>query len=382
MGWLYVPELAASISESPSPSPTIAPSLTWRGKPLPPRRWPALWRTVPWLKRLSGTIFSPSTADAGVEQWISSLRVSRVSRGASLASGAELRTTDGSGRESLPLFATLSRGESFWRTCQVSLTGEREKSSETWPRSGSMRSGTSFLRPRRARHIAAIGSSFWPTTQESDWKAKSCSRDFALSNRMLTDWPTPQAHDTHQRGNTEADGHYYEHDLSNAGENWPTPKEQNIRDYSPKRDDLASIGTEWQTPQTDSFRSRSGKRIDEAGLDRQAKLWATPMAADDGHKVTIASHQTGPIGQSATFSRQAERTFAAGGPFSDLPPICYLLSRPKKKLSPRFAEWMMGLPTDWSLQCDTELTDYGPVVTAWFRSQRRMLSSLLRDDWG
>jgi len=53
-------------------------------------------------------------------------------------------------------------------------------------------------------------------------KAQICFENAA----MLAAWPTPQTHDVTERGNTEADHHYFPHDLSNAVKlaAWPTPQ--------------------------------------------------------------------------------------------------------------------------------------------------------------
>lgn len=72
--WLYVPsacapELEPSTSESPG-SPTYEPWLTLSGKPSQrPFSWRG-WRTRPWIRLLSGTTWSPSTAQRGVDAWI------------------------------------------------------------------------------------------------------------------------------------------------------------------------------------------------------------------------------------------------------------------------------------------------------------------------
>ena len=62
MGWLYVPGLRVSNSDSSSPSEIpIAPSVTWKGRPLRLSYWPAVWKKAVSKWRLSGTISNPST---------------------------------------------------------------------------------------------------------------------------------------------------------------------------------------------------------------------------------------------------------------------------------------------------------------------------------
>ena len=109
MGWHFVPGLVASSSDSTSPSASsTAPWCTSSG--MPTRRPPSWrgWKTRPWIQRLWPTILNPSTAERGVEQWISSLRDSRVSPLPPPANGSAPRTSDGSGRRSPGSFATSS----------------------------------------------------------------------------------------------------------------------------------------------------------------------------------------------------------------------------------------------------------------------------------
>ena len=52
------------------------------------------------------------------------------------------------------------------------------------------------------------------------------------SGNAYIGWPTPQAHDTHERGNTMADHHHYPHDLPNAAQmaGWATPTSRDHKD--------------------------------------------------------------------------------------------------------------------------------------------------------
>lgn len=61
------------------------------------------------------------------------------------------------------------------------------------------------------------------------------------------------------------------------------------------------MASKWQTPGTDSFRTRGGERSDEAGLDRQAKLWATPPTQDAANNggPSQALRKTAPLNKQA-----------------------------------------------------------------------------------
>lgn len=70
----------------------------------------------------------------------------------------------GSGASSSAWFARWSPSMCEWKTPQTSLLSDSETFSETWPRSGSMRAGTCYLRPTSAHTISVSASgSLLPT---------------------------------------------------------------------------------------------------------------------------------------------------------------------------------------------------------------------------
>lgn len=78
----------------------------------------------------------------------------------------------GSGRKSLDLLANYNRESSSWRTSQICLqeTGDLglAEFSETWPRSGMMRSGTAYRLPLSELHTVETGCGLWPTPNKSN----------------------------------------------------------------------------------------------------------------------------------------------------------------------------------------------------------------------
>ena len=77
-------------------------------------------------------------------------------------------TRNGSCRTSSASFANYDPDTSSWKTFQDSLFTGPEKFSETWPRSGTMRSGiASRLRPS-VPYISEIGSFYLPTMVADD----------------------------------------------------------------------------------------------------------------------------------------------------------------------------------------------------------------------
>jgi hypothetical protein len=215
--WLYVPsgawrsapEPAGSSWKFGSPSaPATALWPTLSGTPSPrPFSWRG-WRTRPWIKLLSGTTWPPSTADRGVADWISSLPASPARPSAPPAAGGASRTTGGSGPTSPGWFAkqrhgscSSSRCRDCWYQPQASLL-DSGTFCETWPRSGSMRSGACYRRPPLAPATAGNGFGFWPTATAGNSRSSggnphtTATHHTTLTDRAVRLWPTPAARDS------------------------------------------------------------------------------------------------------------------------------------------------------------------------------------------
>ena len=178
MTWLHVPGFPCaqgsegSNSGSRSPSvPAIPASVTSKGKPFPPRSWSKGWSTGSWLTLLSGLTLKPSTAVAGVDAWISSLRVSLASRLAPPESVKGSTMSAGSGTTSLESFAKWHRDSYSWKTSLALFAEDYHPFSGRWPRSGSMRSGICFELPTSEHRTSVSGGSFWPTPTAGDSKS-------------------------------------------------------------------------------------------------------------------------------------------------------------------------------------------------------------------
>jgi len=153
----------------------------------------------------------------------SNLRVRTHSLGSTLFNLTWKKRDTPSGRSIFALRASVRR------------TSANDCTSWPTPQTSDMTGGGQAKRAEEANgalsHDAAMTS--WATPSARDWRDGRASKDTMDRNSrplneqavQLAGWPSPQKHDVTKRGNTEADHHYYPHDLSNAVElaGWPTP---------------------------------------------------------------------------------------------------------------------------------------------------------------
>lgn len=83
----------------------------------------------------------------------------------------DLRETDQDcGESSTELLASYDPDSLSWRTSQRCFIEGWARFSETWPRSGTMQSGTAYRLPTLAEPISATGCSSFPTPTARDYK--------------------------------------------------------------------------------------------------------------------------------------------------------------------------------------------------------------------
>ena len=187
--WLHVPNTPAGSSPS-SPGSAgsisasaqdwaepVARSCTWNGKLSLPRYWRRRWKSAPWMRRLSGLTLPPSTTARIAAEFAASLPASPARPCPLRASGKGRSTPAGSGRNASAHFAKLTPTGDFLKTSGDSYLPTMEPPSEifsgTWPRSGSMRSGSLYERSTLARRTGGNGSSCWPTARGEDAEGDS-----------------------------------------------------------------------------------------------------------------------------------------------------------------------------------------------------------------
>ena len=97
-----------------------------------PQHWSREWAKGSWLRLLSGTTLPPSTADAGVDAWISSLRATRASLSAPQVGVVGTMTRDTSGRTSHASSASPVQLSCFARTSPAIYRSDSGRSAQTF----------------------------------------------------------------------------------------------------------------------------------------------------------------------------------------------------------------------------------------------------------
>ena len=245
--WLYLPTsclsapaMAASILGCESLTQQLEPSASWKGKLLSRRSWRRALQTAPWTRRLFGRTCAPLMAARGAEQWISSLRATRVNHSALLVSGAAKPTLVISGRTSRESSARSRPSGASSKTSAATCDWDFAKSPASYERWVIALRRDSLQRRKSARLTGASACSRWPTVTAEG--TRMSTRRPGTGGRILAEearnWKTP-------------------HGLTNNGDGGGGEFHKQV--------------THWQTPATDSFRSRGGDRKNEMGLDQQAR---------------------------------------------------------------------------------------------------------------
>lgn len=271
------------------------------------------WKTKSWMPRLSGLTLEPSTANRGVDAWISSLLDIRASR---LASPDESRqkTTHGTcGRTSVTSWPISGQGSLFSRTCPTIYDWASNKSMMTYEGWVTALRRACLQRKKSVRRISANG----------------CSS-----------WPTPRA----QEPGSTSPG--YRKGLSETARQWLTPR--------------ASETSERQ----DTFLKRMNDRTDQVfgSLTAQATSWPTPLSRDWKDSPGMKKRETGQ-------TSLAELAFQHGRQDHEMPKH----GDPSQlRLNPLFTEWLMGWPTGW-----TGFASAAMAWSRWLLLMRSELSRLL-----
>lgn len=395
MSWVYVPGLAGLNSESASPCPKRAASLTWRGKPLQPRVLSREWKAGNFIRRLSGLTLPLSTLNHGVEQWIASLAATRASPTA-LQDSAKVKPTTGS----LPIKSFgLPRSAGLIVSSAKTCRGTRTDSSQCWSRhwkdwATALRREYS-ARPKWGPAIDVSGSFSWPTWSTPRVATGAYTRDQGQkgAERLSLEgeaaqWRTPS-------------------DISRRGGSQPPAKRQQ-GNHTVNLEDQAE---HWATPQArDHFPAHSPERIAKLkakghgmrNLNDEAEHWPTPASRDHkganstdhvttngtgrmhmGQLPNYVAHafHSSPPDQAIPFGLTSSQTrrlwlllclpLMHSGPsgFAGLRRAVNRISKPS--LNPRFVEWLVGWPAGWT---DLEQPETG--LSHWLQRSRGALLTL------
>ncbi len=210
---------------------------------------PCLWHDKTMEhSRLSrfGMTCKPLTEDLGTElltSWRAGFRAKtsalpETARGLT-ESAAECGTTwPGS-------LARLDRATSSWKTAQLSLLGDWDEFSQTWPRWGLMRNGECWERPTLAPRTGESGSGLWQTPVADDAANRAAGKwnsrgEPKLSAQVL--YATPRASDHKGATSPEAAGKAIQRGHSPnlpeqiaavEGRMWPTATTTAFKGWSP-----------------------------------------------------------------------------------------------------------------------------------------------------
>lgn len=106
-----------------------------------------------------------------------------------------MESAAGYGETTPDSLASYDPNTSSWKTSQLCLDGGLAEFSETWPRSGMMRSGTLYPLPTLVPHISVNASGLWQTPVADDKIQRSAGKwngrgEPKLSGQVKL-WPTP-----------------------------------------------------------------------------------------------------------------------------------------------------------------------------------------------
>lgn len=189
-----------------------------------PMHKPCLWHDktmVPSRFSRYGITCSPLTENRGEELLTWWLGASRAKTFPSPAQAPESTVNEADSGEKWPAsLARYDRATSSWKTAQLSLLGDSEPSSVTWPRSGLMHDGQCWELPRLALTTDENESGYWPTPNtegyRSDGELAMLARkldnhaeylamsDKACRSKRERFWPTPTVCGNHNRNGVSA----------------------------------------------------------------------------------------------------------------------------------------------------------------------------------
>ena len=263
-----------------------------------------------------------------------------------------------SGANMLGSLARYDRDTSLWKTSQLCLDGGLETFSETWPRSGMMRSGTAYRLPPLVRLTKGTASGLWPTLHgmgqdghgsELSMAARvslglsDSERSKAKTPRSM--WPTPRV----EPGNfSRVNGKIYETSLPSMArrgllaepyvprQHWPTPL-------------ACSAMAATITPE--AIAKAAGRR---PNLETVVAMRTRPTpTSEDGESKgmsmkRLATRAPDNLATAVRFPSPANRDWRSGKGRSENGHTPQLPEQVGGQLNPDWVEALMGLPVTWT----------------------------------
>lgn len=305
-----------------------------------------IWKQDGWIRRLSGLMCEPLTAQAGAEQWIGSLPDIPASRSASRDASAPTKTQGICGHTLPASPASASQHGVFLRTSPTIYRWDLNRSAMTWATWVTRLRQACLARKKWVRRTVASGCSSWPTVTATDASIKQARPPEKMIRRDKRNvLPTPGLAETILRPDSYP---YSKADLPLHGTSqtyqtakvlWPSPRAQ----------------------EPGSTSSGHGNALGET-----AKAWPTPLSRDWKDTPNDKGGRQESVAEAAFhFGHHTHATLLDGKPFP-------------MSLNPAFTEWLMGWPIGW--------TESVPAVTGWCRWQQRMRGALsalvlMREDY-
>ena len=285
MSWLYSRALVEEYSAAHCSGGAL--SVPLNGSPTPQAFLPSDRMTVFSRPSRFGMTFAHLTESLGAELLMWFLAASRARTSAlpekARGSAASDPACGLTWRASLARFDPAPRS---WKTAQLSLLGDSELSSVTWPRSGMTAAGQCWELPTLAQTTSVTGSGLWPTP--------TCPNG-GRSVAHVTNWRS-------ERTAYSAAGKKVQVDLAQAVKRWPTP---------------TVCG---------NYNRKGASATSGDGLATAVQMWRTPSASVVEPKSTVVK--------------------LTGRKPSD--PQVGLADQVGGSLNPTWVEWLMGWPLGWT----------------------------------
>ena len=293
----YVPDTEGSNSDLEKLSKELEQSVTWKTKSRSAKSWLRELKKDSLMTHLSGLTLEPSMRQRGVEKFISSLEAFHASPIVS-QENRKGQTTQENSQEKYSVLQTNLGGQlSFLRMCQESKSSGSTTSDPSFKEWDTELRKSSLLRQKQAHHIRGSDYSSWPTNSKRDYKQSMGTTQFKNGRFIRTSNTT---------------GTEYGATLDGAAQNWHPLLEDDSSNVSPsdkRRDSLAKQTNRWEqfpTPSVRDYKGFDGAQKENPSRPREVYVSILPdqVIHEDGSMCS---------------------------------PRC-------RRLSPLFAEWLMGLP--------------------------------------